>query len=104
MGKNTKLAGQPIICQLLSFLPKSIVDTAVSMHESDKHYHTMTTYKQMVFMLYGVISKCVSLTSLCKNLLFLEDKLTYLGIDKLPAKSQQFRVKGTNIIHVDYLT
>jgi hypothetical protein len=87
MGKNTKLAGQPIICQLLSFLPKSIVDTAVSMHESDKHYHTMTTYKQMVFMLYGVISKCVSLTSLCKNLLFLEDKLTYLGIDKLPAKS-----------------
>lgn len=41
----------------------------------------------MVFMLYGVISKCVSLNSLCKNLLFLEEKLSYLGIDKLPAKS-----------------
>ena len=87
MSKNTKLAGQPVICQLLSFIPMYLVNQAVEMHCSDKHYHTMTTYKQMVFMLYGVISKCTSLNSLCKNLLFLEDKITYLGIDKLPAKS-----------------
>jgi len=87
MGKNTKLAGQPVICQVLSFIPRSLVDEAVKLHESDKHYHTMTTYKQMVFMLYGVISKCTSLSTLCKSLLFLEDKLTYLGINKLPAKS-----------------
>lgn len=38
-------------------------------------------------MLYGVVTKCHSLNSLCKNLLFLEDRLTYLGIDKLPAVS-----------------
>lgn len=87
MSKNTKLAGQPVICQLLSFIPRDIVDLAVDMHQSDKHYHTMTTYKQMVFMLYGVISKCSSLNSLCKNLLFLDEKLIYLGIEKLPPKS-----------------
>lgn len=87
MGKNTKLAGQPVICQLLSFIPRFLVDEAVEIHESDKHYSTMKTYKQMVFMLYGVISKCTSLNSLCKNLLFLEDKLTYVGIDKLPPTS-----------------
>jgi hypothetical protein len=47
----------------------------------------MTTWKQLVFMLYGVVTKCYSLNSLSKNLLFLEDRLTYLGIDNLPAVS-----------------
>ena len=87
MAKNTNLAGQPVICQLLSFLPRQIVDSCVSEHLSDRYYKTMTTWKQLVFMLYGVVTKCHSLNSLCKNLLFLEDRLTYLGIDKLPAVS-----------------
>ena len=87
MAKNTNLTGQPIICQLLSFLPRQIVNGCVAEHESDRYYKTMTTWKQLVFMLYGVITKCHSLNTLCKNLLFLEDKLTYVGIDKLPAVS-----------------
>ena len=87
MSKNTNLAGQPVLCQLLSFLPREIVDDCVDEHKSDRYYKTMTTYKQLVFMLYGVVTKSHSLNTLCKNLLFLEDKLTYLGIDKLPASS-----------------
>lgn len=87
MIKNTNLAGQPVICQLLSFIPRDIIDSCVSDHESDRYYKTMTTWKQLVFMIYGVVTKCQSLNTLCKNLLFLEDKLTYLGIDKLPAVS-----------------
>jgi hypothetical protein len=47
----------------------------------------MQTKNQLAFMLYGVVTRCNSLNSLCKNLLFLEDKLTYLGIKKLPASS-----------------
>src|SRR5680860_341419 len=87
MSKNTKLAGQPVICQLLSFLPREIVDTCVDAHQSDRYYKTMTTWKQLVFLLYGVVTKSHSLNTLCKNLLFLEDRLTYLCIDKLPAAS-----------------
>lgn len=87
MAKNTNLAGQPVICQLLSLLPREIVDACVVEHESDRYYKTMTTWKQLVFILYGVVTKSHSLNTLCKNLLFLEDKLTYLGIDKLPAVS-----------------
>jgi hypothetical protein len=85
--KTTKLSGQPIICQLLSFIPKELVQKSVSKFASDKYYKTMSTYKQFVFMLYGIISKSGSLNSLCKCLLFLEGKLCYLGIDKLPAVS-----------------
>jgi len=87
MAKTTKLSGQPIICQLLSFLPKELVADCVDEHQSDRYYKTMTTYRQLVFLLYGVISKCHSLRNLCKGLLFLQDKLGYLGIDKLPAHS-----------------
>lgn len=87
MQNSTKLSGQPIICQLLSFIPKELVNQAVEEKQSDRYYKTMTSYKQLVFMLYGIIGKASSLTSLCKNLLFLDGKLSYLGINKLPPKS-----------------
>ena len=85
--KSTKISGQPIICQLLSFIPKDLVQKSIEKFASDRYYKTMGTYKQLVFMLYGIINKSESLTGLCKCLLFLEGKLCYLGIDKLPATS-----------------
>jgi len=87
MVKNTDLSGQPILCQLLSFVPSQIIESSVRAYQSDYYYKTMSTYRQLVFLLYGVISKCHSLRNLCKNLLFLEGKLCYLGINKLPAVS-----------------
>ena len=87
MSKNNYLSGEPILCQLLSFLPKEIVDQSVLEYQSDRYYLTMTTYKQLVFIFYGVVMRCKSLNILCKNLLLLEDKLVYLGIKELPAVS-----------------
>lgn len=85
--QHTKLSGQPIICQLLSFIPRELVDQAAETFKSDRYYKTMSTWKQLVFMFYGVVSKSNSLNSLCKCLLFLENKLSYLGICRLPASS-----------------
>lgn len=85
--QHTKLSGQPILCQLLSFIPREVVDLAAQTFKADHYYKTMGTWKQLVFMLYGVVSKAQSLNSLCKCLLFLEHKLSYLGIHKLPASS-----------------
>ena len=85
MDKNTNLSGQPVICQLLSFIPTVLIKECLSEHQSDYYYKVMTTYRQLVFLLYGVISRCHSLRNLCKALLFLEEKLSYLGIDSLPA-------------------
>jgi hypothetical protein len=87
MKQNNKLSGQPVICQLFSFIPSGIIDQAVKEYKSDHYYKTLTTQKQLAFLLYGVITRCNSLNSLCKNLLFLEHKLMYMGIDKLPAVS-----------------
>lgn len=87
MSKNPNLAGQPVICQLLSYIPTHLVDNCVTQHNSDHYYKVMTTYRQLVFLLYGVTSRCHSLRNLCKALQFLEGKLSYLGITSLPATS-----------------
>lgn len=87
MSKNKYLSGQPILCQLLSFVPKDLIEESSLEHQSDRYYKTMTTFKQFVFLFYGVVMRCKSLNNLCKNLLLLEDKLTYLGICQLPAVS-----------------
>ncbi len=47
----------------------------------------MTTYKQLVFMFYGIVVKAQSLNSLCKSLLFFDGKLAQLAIKELPASS-----------------
>ncbi len=87
MKQNNKLSGQPVICQLFSFLRNDIIEQAVEEYDSDRYYKTLSTKKQLIFLLYGVVTRCNSLNSLCKNLLFLDNKLMYLGVDKLPAVS-----------------
>ena len=81
------LSGQPVICQLMSYIPSELIKAVVETHRSDHYYKTMTTQRQLVFILYGVISRCPSLSTLCKSLLFLDKRLGYLGIDHLPSKS-----------------
>lgn len=87
MKQSNKLSGQPILCQLFSFIPSALIKQAVDEHKSDYYYKTLTTKKQLAFLLYGVVTRCRSLNNLCKNLIFLENKLMYLGINKLPATS-----------------
>jgi hypothetical protein len=87
MSKSIKLSGQPILCQLFSFIPDHLIQQAVTLYKSDHYYKTMTTRKQLAFILYGVITGSNSLQSLCKSLLFLDNKLLYIGIDKLPPPS-----------------
>lgn len=87
MSKNIKLSGQPVLCQLFSFIPSHLIEQAVAQYKSDHYYKTMTARKQLAFILYGVVTRCHSLQSLCKSLLFLDNKLLYMGIDKLPPPS-----------------
>ena len=87
MNNSTKKSGHPILSQLISFVPRDLIDASVSEFDSDKYYKTMTTFKQFTFLFYGVVSRAPSLNSLCKNLSFCQDSLARLGIDRLPATS-----------------
>jgi hypothetical protein len=106
MGKNNKISGQPIICQLFSFIPGHLIKIAVDQNKSDHYYKTMLTKNQLAFMLYGIITLCHSLNSLCKNLLFLENKLSYLGIKKLPASStlSDANINGNSGVFANFIS
>lgn len=84
MSKATKMAGEPVLCQLFSLIPSQIIDEAVALYESDKYYKTMTTRKQLACLLYGVTTRVDSLQSLIKSIEFLDGKLKYIGLDKIP--------------------
>lgn len=85
--KSTHKAGHPVLSQIVSLIPRDIVDQVVAEYQSDYYYKYMTTHKHLVFMLYGVISRSRSLRGLCNSILFLENKLSYLQIDKAPCLS-----------------
>ena len=82
-----KNGGQPIICQLFSYIPDEIIKKAVDKFQSDKSYKTLKTKVQMIAMLFGIITKVESLNGLIKNLSFLGNKLIYLGMSVIPARS-----------------
>lgn len=82
-----KNGGQPIICQLFSFIPEELIKKAIDKFESDKRYKTLKTKTQMIVMLFGIIGKVESLNGIVKGLIFLGNKLSYLGLSQLPARS-----------------
>lgn len=87
ISKNTLKAGFPILVQIFRFIPQDLLCKAVEECKSDAYYKTLTTQKQLIAILYGVITKCHSFNGLCKNLQFLENKLSCIGMPELPPRS-----------------
>lgn len=82
-----KNGGMPIICQLFSFIPDELIKKATDKFEADKRYKTLKTKTQMIVMLFGIIGKVESLNGILKGLVFFGNKLSYLGLTELPARS-----------------
>ena len=53
MSKSIKLSGQPILCQLFSFIPDYLIQQAADLYKSDHYYKTMSTRKQLAFHFIG---------------------------------------------------
>jgi hypothetical protein len=85
--KNKLNTGIPIVLQIAKLIPPSILNKVVEQTHADAYYKTLTTQKQLVCILYGVITRCNSFNVLCKNLQFLENRLTSIGIDDIPRRS-----------------
>jgi len=87
MIEDNKKTGSPIFFQLLNLIPKHIIKESVAEHKSDHYYKTMTTEKQLYLLLYAVISKSLSISSLLKSFCLFGRKIICLGFNKNPAKS-----------------
>ncbi|HCI56263.1 MAG TPA: IS4 family transposase [Bacteroidales bacterium] len=89
MGKDTeiKLVGQPIFKQIMNLLDKVDINGLIRKHESDYYYKSFKTRTQLYTMLFGILSRCDSMTEICEGLRAMGGKLNHLGMDQSPAKS-----------------
>ena len=89
MSKNSKnnLAGQPILSQLLTFIPEEIIRESVKKYKADRYFKSFRTKDQLICMVYAVLTKCSSIREVCKNILFMGSKLIYCGLTHPPKRS-----------------
>ncbi len=89
MGKNNeiKLVGQPIFKQIMNLVDKVDINGLIRKHESDYYYKSFKTRTHLFTMLFGILSRCDSMTEICEGLRAMGGKLNHLGMDQAPAKS-----------------
>jgi len=89
MSKNTeiKFVGQPILKQILKLIDATNIQGLVNKHQSDFYYKAFKTRTHIITMLFGILSRCDSMTEICEGLRALGGKLNHLGLGKAPAKS-----------------
>lgn len=88
MDKNNQpYLGIPILGQLFSIFPNSLFEDCVKVKNSNGAHKTVSTWSQFVFLSYGVLTGSSSLREICKNLELLGDKITHLGLTRVPARS-----------------
>jgi hypothetical protein len=89
MGKITeiKLVGQPIFKQIMNLVDKVDIYGLIKKHESDYYYKSFKTRTHLFTMLFGILSRCDSMTEICEGLRAMGGKLNHLGMNQAPAKS-----------------
>lgn len=89
MGKSTNkyLIGQPIFTQIVSLVNKSNFNGLVKKHKSDKYYKKFNTWTHFVTMMYGIYSRCDSVTEIVEGMIGCVGKLGHFGLSEVPPKS-----------------
>lgn len=87
MSKSKNFSGQPIISQVLNFLPNSIISRTAQEHNSDRYYKRFKTHDHLVTMIFATISGCSSLREISSIMLACEGKINHLGLTKFPKRS-----------------
>ncbi len=89
MGKNKEInfVGQPILKQIFKLVENIDLTSIVERHQSDRYYKAFKTRTHLFTMLFGIFSRCDSMTEIAEGMRALGGKLAYLGLKKSPAKS-----------------
>ena len=98
MGKNRKIiwddkteqvkfVGQPIFKQVIHLIESIDLKGIIRKHNADYYYKAFKAKTHLITMLFGILSRCDSMTEICEGLRALGGKLNHLGLEKAPAKS-----------------
>ena len=84
---QTKFVGQPIFKQVISLIDRIDLKGIIRKHNADHYYKAFKAKTHLITMLFGIFSRCDSMTEICEGLRALGGKLNHLGLEKAPAKS-----------------
>lgn len=89
MSKDSeiKFVGQPIFGQIMKLIDKSTFAQLVREKKSDYYYKAFKSWDELTVMLFGILSRCDSMSEICEGMKALGGKLNHLGLQKSPAKS-----------------
>jgi hypothetical protein len=84
---NKNLVGQPILTQVLSLVNKTKFNGLVKKHDSDRYYKKFSTWTHFVTMMFGIYSRCDSVTEIVEGMIGCVGKLGHFGLKEVPPKS-----------------
>jgi hypothetical protein len=89
MSKNTEInfVGQPIFKQVVKLIDAINLTSLAKKHNADYYYKAFKAKTQLITVLFGIFSRCDSMTEICEGLRAMSGKLNLLGLEKSPAKS-----------------
>ena len=82
-----RFVGQPIFGQIMKLLDKPAFAQLVREKKSDYYYKAYKSWDELIVMLFGILSRCDSMSEICEAMKALGGKLNHLGMQKAPAKS-----------------
>jgi len=85
--KVTKKSSKPLLGQILEMVPSSLLTKSIETYQSDKHCHSYKTYDQLVAMMFGQLSKCLSLREIAQGISIDGQFLKDINLSQSPAKS-----------------
>lgn len=86
-NKEIKFVGQPIFKQVIGLLDAISIKSLVDKHNADYYYKAFKAKTQLITILFGIFSRCDSMTEICEGLRAMGGKLNHLGFKNSPAKS-----------------
>ena len=87
MNKSKNFSGQPIISQVLKFIPSSLIARTAKKEMSDRYYKRFKTYDHLVTMIFASLSGSSSLREVSSIMLACEGKINHLGLSNYPKRS-----------------
>jgi len=87
MDKSTFFTGQPILTQLLKYLPHDRIHQLAQKYKSDRYYKKLSSHYHLVVMLFSIFEKCNSLRELVTGMMAWQNRLQHLGFDFYPRRS-----------------
>lgn len=84
---NKNLVGQPIFTQVLALVNKNKFNGLVKKHETDRYYKKFNTWTHFVSMMFGIYSRCDSVTEIVEGMIGCVGKLGHFGLLEVPPKS-----------------